>query len=68
MLSNEENEFLIRISPGAAAGRLRRYWWPLGFTDEVKGKRSPLRRLVMALEDLAERGSLSNPVIIGSRF
>ena len=39
MLSKEENEFLTRVGPGTPAGEmLRRYWWPVGFTEEIKEK------------------------------
>jgi 5,5'-dehydrodivanillate O-demethylase len=44
MLSLEENETLTRVGPGTAAGiMLRRYWWPVGFSDHVKVKGSPVR-------------------------
>ena len=44
MLSNEENEQLTRVGPGSAAGEmLRRYWWPVGFGEEVKPKGAPVK-------------------------
>src|SRR4030095_4087622 len=44
MLSKEENELLTRVGPGTPAGEmLRRYWWPVGFTEPVKSKGSPTR-------------------------
>ena len=44
MLSNEENEMLTRVGPGTPAGEmLRRYWWPVGFTDELKQKGPPAK-------------------------
>ena len=40
MLSHEENERFTRVGPGTPGGELlRRYWWPIGFTDEIKGPR-----------------------------
>ena len=44
MLSNEENEMLTRVGPGTPAGEmLRRYWWPVGFSEEVKSKGTPVK-------------------------
>ena len=44
MLPKEENELLTRAGPGTAAGEmLRRYWWPVGFTEAVKKKSQPLK-------------------------
>src|SRR5207247_10103141 len=44
MLSKEENELLTRVGPGTPAGEmLRRYWWPVGFTEHVKEKGRPVR-------------------------
>ncbi len=43
MLSREENETITRVGPGTPAGTmLRRYWWPVGFTEHVKTKSSPV--------------------------
>ena len=39
MLSNEENELLTRVAPGTPTGEmLRRYWWPVGFSEHVKDR------------------------------
>jgi 5,5'-dehydrodivanillate O-demethylase len=44
MLSREQNETLTRVGPGTPAGEmLRRYWWPVGFSEQVKVKGSPIR-------------------------
>ncbi len=44
MLSKEENELLTRVGPGTPAGEtLRRYWWPVGFTEHVKQNGLPVR-------------------------
>jgi 5,5'-dehydrodivanillate O-demethylase len=52
MLSKEENELLTRVGPGTPAGEmLRRYWWPVGFTEQVKTKDSPTRVRLLG-EDL----------------
>lgn len=45
-LSREENETLTRVGPGSAAGEmLRRYWHPIGFAAELRGR--PLRRRIL---------------------
>jgi 5,5'-dehydrodivanillate O-demethylase len=42
MLSREENEMMTKVGPGTPAGEmLRRYWWPIGFAEEVKAKGPP---------------------------
>ena len=52
MLSREENEMLIRVGPGTPAGEmLRRYSWPVAFSQEVKAKDRP-RRIQLLCEDL----------------
>ena len=44
MLSKEENELMTRVGPGTPAGEmLRRYWWPVAFTDSVKPKGPPTK-------------------------
>jgi 5,5'-dehydrodivanillate O-demethylase oxygenase subunit len=44
MLSNEENETMTRVGPETPAGEmLRRYWWPVAFTEEVKLKDAPVK-------------------------
>jgi 5,5'-dehydrodivanillate O-demethylase oxygenase subunit len=44
MLSNEENEMMTRVGAETAAGEmLRRYWWPVAFSEEVKSKGAPVK-------------------------
>ena len=44
MLTKEENELMTRVGPGTPAGEmLRRYWWPVAFTDQVKSKAAPTK-------------------------
>jgi phenylpropionate dioxygenase-like ring-hydroxylating dioxygenase large terminal subunit len=48
MLSKAENEMLTRVGRGTPGGEmLRRYWWPVGFSELVvkKGKPSKVRLL-----------------------
>ena len=53
MLSKEENELLTRVGPGKPAGEmLRRYWWPVAFSEEVKTKGAPVKITLLA-EDFA---------------
>ncbi len=52
MLLNEENELMTRVGPGTPAGEmLRRYWWPVGFSEEVKPKGAPVKLRLLG-EDL----------------
>ena len=52
MLSKEENELLTRVGPGTPAGEmLRRYWWPVGFTEQVTAKGRPVKVRLLC-EDL----------------
>src|SRR3954471_19557226 len=38
MITREENESWTRVGPGTPGGAmLRRYWWPVTFSDDVKG-------------------------------
>lgn len=44
MLSKEENELLTHVGPGTPAGdMLRRYWWPVGLTEDVRPKGPPVK-------------------------
>lgn len=44
MISKEENELLTRVGPGTPAGQmLRRYWWPVAFTEYVAAKGQPVK-------------------------
>jgi len=52
MLSKEENELLTRVGRGTPAGEmLRRYWWPVGFTELVAPKGGPVKVRLLG-EDL----------------
>ncbi|HKT19199.1 MAG TPA: Rieske 2Fe-2S domain-containing protein [Stellaceae bacterium] len=45
-MDREENELLTRVGPGTPMGQLlRRYWWPVWFTQQVKDKPVPVRIL-----------------------
>ena len=51
MLSKEENELLTRVGPGTPAGTmLRRYWWPVAFSEAVKAKGAPVKVKLLAEE------------------
>jgi len=44
MLSREENERLTRVGAGTPAGEmLRRYWWPVAFSQDAKPRGAPLK-------------------------
>jgi 5,5'-dehydrodivanillate O-demethylase len=52
MLSREENELMTRVGRGTPAGEmLRRYWWPVAFTEAVRPK-SPPAKVKLLGEDL----------------
>jgi 5,5'-dehydrodivanillate O-demethylase oxygenase subunit len=56
MLSKEENELLTRVGPGTPAGEmLRRYWWPVGFTEQVKEKGRPVRTRLLGEDSVLFR-------------
>ena len=51
MLSKVENEMITRVGPGTPAGEmLRRYWWPVGFSEHVKEKGSPVKATLLGGE------------------
>ncbi len=51
MLSKVENEMITRVGPGTPAGEmLRRYWWPVGFSEHVKEKGSPIKATLLGEE------------------
>ena len=63
MLTAEENELFTRVGPGTACGDvMRRYWWPVGFIDELTGPRPKKVRLLgqdfVLFRDAAERVGL----------
>jgi 5,5'-dehydrodivanillate O-demethylase len=46
MLSQAENEFMTQTGAGTPAGEmLRRYWWPIEFSDHIKDKPVRVRLL-----------------------
>src|SRR5918992_4731160 len=52
MLSKEENEILTRVGWGTPGGEmLRRYWWPVGFSELVKRNGAPAKVRLLG-EDL----------------
>ena len=45
-MTPEQNERLTRVGPGTPCGEmLRRYWWPIWFTELVTDKPVPVRLL-----------------------
>lgn len=45
-MQHEDNELLTRIGPGTRMGNLlRRYWWPVGFSQKLADKPVPTRVL-----------------------
>jgi 5,5'-dehydrodivanillate O-demethylase oxygenase subunit len=51
MLSQEENELLTRVGSGTPAGEmLRRYWWPIAFSEAIKEKARPVKVKLLSEE------------------
>ena len=45
-MTPERNEMLTRVGPGTPGGAmLRRYWWPVGFDEQIQKKIVPVRHL-----------------------
>ncbi|HWE72656.1 MAG TPA: aromatic ring-hydroxylating dioxygenase subunit alpha [Stellaceae bacterium] len=46
MLSESENQLMTQVGPGTPGGEmLRRYWWPIEFSDHVKDRPMKVRLL-----------------------
>src|ERR1044071_2121526 len=66
MLAKEENELLTRVGPGTPAGEmLRRYWWPVGFTEDIKPKSAPVKIRLLNENFVLFRDGKSNLGILG---
>jgi 5,5'-dehydrodivanillate O-demethylase len=66
MLSKEENERLTRVGPGTPMDELlRRYWWPVGFSEQVTTK--PRRVKLLGEELVLYRGTDGQPVLMELR-
>lgn len=51
MISQEQNDLITRVGPGAPAGQLlRRYWQPVALTDELAGER-PVKAVKLMGQD-----------------
>src|SRR5580698_2633713 len=45
-MTPEDNEKLTRVGPGTPGGEmLRRYWWPVGFEEQIEKKPVKVRHL-----------------------
>ena len=45
-MTPEQNETLTRVGPGTPGGEmLRRYWWPVGYAEDIQNKPVPVRHL-----------------------
>lgn len=65
MTTKEQNEILTRVGPGTPMGKLlRRYWWPVGFSDHLKDRPTFVRLLC---EDLVLfRDGKGRPGLLGA--
>lgn len=65
-LSLEENETLTRVGPGTPGGEmLRRYWHPIAFSSELKGR--PKRRRILGEDLVLFRDDLGRVGLLGLR-
>lgn len=66
MLLREQNELLCRTGPGTPAGEmLRRYWLPVGVSDEVASKGKPKQVKVMDEDLVLFRDDKGRPGLLG---
>jgi phenylpropionate dioxygenase-like ring-hydroxylating dioxygenase large terminal subunit len=66
MLTGERNELLTRTSPGTPMGELlRRYWQPVGLSDEVTPGGKPKQVRVMSEDLVVFRDDTGRPGLIG---
>jgi 5,5'-dehydrodivanillate O-demethylase len=57
MLSAEENVRYTRVGRGTPGGELlRRYWWPVGFADQIKGTKPVKSKLSTKNSSSSETG------------
>jgi 5,5'-dehydrodivanillate O-demethylase oxygenase subunit len=62
-MRQEENELLTRVGPGTPCGEtLRRYWWPIAASADVKDKPVPVR--VMGEDLIMFRDSTGAPALL----
>lgn len=63
--TKEENEILTRVGPGTPMGELlRRYWWPVGVSADLKDKPTFIR--VLGEDLVLFRGKSGKPGLLGA--
>ena len=66
MLSKEQNEHLCRTGPGSPCGELlRRYWLPVGLSNQVTAGGKPMQVKVMGEDLVLFRDDLGRPGLLG---
>jgi 5,5'-dehydrodivanillate O-demethylase len=66
MLTKEENERMTRVGPGTPMGSLlRRYWWPVGASEQLTSK--PQRLKLLGEELVLYRGEDGQPGLLDLR-
>src|SRR5438067_2676970 len=64
--THDENEMLTRVGRSTPAGEmLRRYWWPVGFTEEVKTGGVPVPARLLGEDLVLFRDGQGNPGVLG---
>src|SRR5215212_5829287 len=65
-LTKEENEILGQVDRGTPMGELlRRYWWPIGFSDLLKDKPTFIR--VLGEDLVLFRTTNGEPGVLGAK-
>jgi phenylpropionate dioxygenase-like ring-hydroxylating dioxygenase large terminal subunit len=68
MLSKEQNERITKTGPDAPMGKLlRRYWQPVGVSDEVTTRGQPKPVKVLSEELVLFRDEFGQPALMGRR-
>ncbi len=66
MLTMEQNELLCHTGPGTPCGKLlRRYWLPVGLSNEVSAGSKPMQVKVMGEDLVLYRDDLERPGLLG---
>ena len=66
MLTVEENEILTRVGPGTPMGDLlRHYWWPVGFSENLKPGDPPARITLLGEDFVLFRDGGGCPGVLG---
>ncbi len=64
-MTPEENEMLTRVGPGTPGGEmLRRYWWPVAFSEDARAKAAPIKIKLLTEEFVLFRDRTGRPALL----